>query len=63
MNQPIMKPVITIGFPVYNVERFVERSLKSALEQDFDLPYDESRIGNEYAKNKEMALMAVKYYK
>ena len=40
MNQPIMKPVITIGFPVYNVERFVERSLKSALEQDFDLPYE-----------------------
>lgn len=31
--------------------------------KDFDLPYNESRIGNEYAKNKEMALMAVKYYK
>ncbi len=27
-----------------------------------NLPYDESRLGNEYAKNKEMALMAVKYY-
>lgn len=40
MKQSIMKPVITIGFPVYNVERFVERSLKSALEQDFDLPYE-----------------------
>lgn len=26
------------------------------------LPVDESRIGNEYAKNKEMALMACKYY-
>lgn len=25
-------------------------------------PYDEKRIGNEYARNKEMALMAVKYY-
>ena len=27
-----------------------------------DLPVDESRLGNEYAKNKEMALMACKYY-
>ncbi|MCR5505444.1 MAG: hypothetical protein K6F07_00395 [Bacilli bacterium] len=26
------------------------------------LPVDNSRIGNEYAKNKEMALMACKYY-
>ena len=26
------------------------------------LPYDEKRIGNEFARNKEMALMAVKYY-
>ena len=26
------------------------------------LPYDEKRIGNEYQRNKEMALMAVKYY-
>lgn len=26
------------------------------------LPVDESRLGNEYAKNKEMALMACKYY-
>ena len=27
-----------------------------------DLPVDLSRVGNEYAKNKEMALMACKYY-
>ena len=27
-----------------------------------ELPYDENRIGNEYERNKEMALMAVKYY-
>lgn len=35
-----MIPVITIGFPVYNVERFVERSLLSALEQNFEHPYE-----------------------
>ena len=27
---------ITIGFPVYNVEKYVQRSLVSILEQDFD---------------------------
>lgn len=31
---------ITIGFPVYNVERFVESSLLSALNQDFLLDYE-----------------------
>lgn len=31
---------ITIGIPVYNVERYVERSLRSALDQDFTLPYN-----------------------
>ena len=31
--------------------------------KDMDLPYDEKRVGNPYQKNKEMALMAVKYYK
>ena len=31
---------ITIGFPVYNVEPYVERSLLSTLDQDFDLPYE-----------------------
>ena len=31
---------VTIGFPVYNVERYVEKSLLSALEQDFHLPYE-----------------------
>ena len=27
---------VTIGFPVYNVEKYVSNSLKSALEQDFE---------------------------
>lgn len=31
--------------------------------KDFGLPYDEKRVGNVFQKNKEMALMAVKYYK
>lgn len=31
---------ITIGIPVYNVERYVERSLRSALDQDFSQPYN-----------------------
>lgn len=31
--------------------------------KEMDLPYDEKRIGNVYQKNKDMALMAVKYYK
>lgn len=31
---------ITIGIPVFNVERYVERAILSALEQDFDLPYE-----------------------
>ena len=33
-------PIITIAIPVYNVERYVEKSLLSALEQDFQLPYE-----------------------
>ncbi len=33
-------PIITIGFPVYNVEKYVEKSLLSALDQDFQLPYE-----------------------
>lgn len=32
--------IITIGFPVYNVERYVERSLRSALDQDFQYEYE-----------------------
>lgn len=32
--------LITIGIPVYNVEKYVEKSLRSALEQDFQLPYE-----------------------
>lgn len=31
---------ITVGIPVYNVEPYVERSLLSALDQDFGLPYE-----------------------
>ena len=31
--------------------------------KDVGLPYDEKRVGNVFQKNKEMALMAVKYYK
>lgn len=31
---------VTIGIPVYNVERFVEKSLLSALNQDFLLDYE-----------------------
>lgn len=31
---------ITIGIPVYNVENYVERSILSALNQDFKLPFE-----------------------
>ena len=31
---------VTIGFPVYNVEKYIEKSLCSALQQDFDNPYE-----------------------
>lgn len=31
---------ITIAVPVYNVERYVEKSLRSALNQTFPLPYE-----------------------
>ena len=31
---------VTIGFPVYNVEQFVEKSLLSALNQDFSYDYE-----------------------
>jgi glycosyltransferase involved in cell wall biosynthesis len=29
-------PAITIGFPVYNVEKYVQKSLESAINQDFE---------------------------
>ena len=29
---------VTIGIPVFNVEKYVEKALISALEQDFVLP-------------------------
>ena len=32
--------VITIAIPVYNVEKYIEKSLISALNQDFCLPYE-----------------------
>lgn len=35
-----MTPIITIAIPVYNVERYVEKSLLSALNQDFSKPYE-----------------------
>lgn len=31
---------VTIGIPVFNVEKYVEKSILSALEQDFVLPYE-----------------------
>lgn len=31
---------ITVGFPVYKVEKYVRRSLLSVLEQDFSLPFE-----------------------
>ena len=31
---------ITIGVPVFNVERYVEKAILSALNQDFNLPYE-----------------------
>lgn len=31
---------ITIGFPVYNVEKYIRASLESALNQDFTEPYE-----------------------
>lgn len=34
------QPIISIGFPVFNVEKYVERSLLSALNQDFSEPYE-----------------------
>lgn len=37
MNAPIQ---ITIGIPVYNVEKYIEKSLGSALDQNFALPYE-----------------------
>jgi len=33
-------PEITIAIPIYNVEKYVEKSLRSALNQDFALPYE-----------------------
>lgn len=36
----IMDNVITIAIPVYNVEKYIEKSLLSALNQDFAFPYE-----------------------
>ena len=33
-------PAITLAIPVYNAEAYVEQSLRSALDQDFELPYE-----------------------
>lgn len=35
-----MRPIITIGIPVYNVEQYIEKALLSALTQSFSLPYE-----------------------
>ena len=40
---------------------FYTKELVEYLKQK-GLPYDEKRIGNTYQRNKEMALMAIKYY-
>ena len=36
----MISPTITIAIPVYNVEKYVERSLLSALNQDITVPYE-----------------------
>lgn len=36
----MFSPLVTIAIPVYNVEAYVEKSLLSALNQDFDQPYE-----------------------
>jgi len=33
-------PEITIAIPIYNVEKYIEKSLRSALDQDFSLSYE-----------------------
>ncbi len=33
-------PVITLAIPVYNAEAYVEQSLRTALDQDFEQPYE-----------------------
>ena len=33
-------PVITVAIPIYNAEAYVEQSLRSALDQDLELPYE-----------------------
>lgn len=35
-----MVPVITLAIPVYNAEAYIECALRSALDQDFSLPYE-----------------------
>lgn len=34
------KPIITIGIPIYNVEKYIHRCVSSALEQDFNQNYE-----------------------
>lgn len=41
---------------------FYTKDLVKYLKEE-GLPYDEKRIGNEFATNKEMALMTIKYYR
>lgn len=48
---------VSIGFPVYNVEKYVSNSLKSALEQDFE----DYEILVVYDKSDDMSLDIVKH--
>lgn len=36
----MINPKVTIAIPVYNVEKYVEKSILSALNQDFKYPYE-----------------------
>jgi len=48
--------VITIAIPVYKVEKYIEKSLLSALNQDFCLPY-EILIINDYSPDNSMNIV------
>ena len=50
------KPVVTIGIPVYNVEKFVEKSLRSVLGQDYEF----IEILVVYDKSDDNSLLVVK---
>lgn len=37
---PTQPPKITIGIPVYNVEKYIDKSLRSVLDQNFSEPFE-----------------------